>query len=72
MEQYNQEPVPNSVAPGRVEYENGSSKFLHSENSHLYTLVHRLMETVERQARQISRLESSISEVRGAINNRSE
>lgn len=70
MEQYNQ--IPRHDMKPKPAFENGSSKFMHSENSHLYTLVHRLMETVERQARQISRLESTISEVRSTMRNRSE
>jgi hypothetical protein len=38
-------------------------------NSHLYSLVHRLMETVEKQSRQISRLESTISEISSTMRN---
>jgi hypothetical protein len=72
MEQYNQEPAPDSVVPGRIEFETASNKSIHSDSSHLYTLVNRLMETVERQARQISRLESTISEVKSTIRNRSQ
>lgn len=41
-----------------------------SNNSHLYSLIHRLMETVDKQARQISRLESSLNEVKNNLNNR--
>ena len=64
MDQYNQAqrhnmtPVPSTVT--------------HSDTSHLYTLVYRLMETVDRQARHISRLESSISEISSTVRNRSQ
>jgi len=64
MEQYNNPPVPNSVVPVRVESSNSSS----SHESHLASLVHRLVETVEKQQRQIQRLESTIAEVRATIN----
>jgi hypothetical protein len=69
MEQYNSPPVPNSVIPARVESSNSGSSH---ESSHLASLVHRLMETVDKQSRQIQRLESTISEVRATIRNRSE
>jgi len=66
MDQYNQPPSSNeplsrlNMEPVRVD----SSS---SHESHLSSLVHRLVETVEKQQRQISRLESTISEVRATI-----
>jgi hypothetical protein len=73
MEQYNNPPVPNSVIPGRVEFEHSSINNRSShESSHLASLVHRLMETVDKQSRQITRLESTIREVKATIRNRSE
>ena len=69
MDQYNNPPVSNSVIPGRVELSNSGSSH---ESSHLASLVHRLMETVDKQSRQIQRLESSIMEVKATIRNRSE
>ena len=73
MEQYNNPPVSNSVIPGRVEIEHSSINNRSShESSHLASLVHRLMETVDKQSRQIQRLESTISEVKATIRNRSE
>ena len=71
MEQYNQpiehnEPLArHNMTPARVE----SSSH---ESSHLASLVHRLMETVDKQSRQIARLESTISEVKATMRNRSE
>ena len=63
MDQYNQAPRHNMTpVPSTVK---------HSDTSHLYTLVYRLMETVDRQARHISRLESSISEISNTVRNRS-
>jgi hypothetical protein len=73
MDQYNSPPVPNSVVPGRIEYEHSSINNRSShESSHLASLVHRLAETVDKQARQITRLESTIAEVKATIRNRSE
>ena len=73
MEQYNNPPVPNSVVPAQIEFEHSSINNRSShESSHLASLVHRLMETVDKQSRQIQRLESSIMEVKATIRNRSE
>jgi hypothetical protein len=75
MDQYNQPPLSNeplarhNMTPARVESSNSGSSH---ESSHLASLVHRLMETVDKQSRQIQRLESTISEVRATIRNRSE
>jgi hypothetical protein len=69
MDQYNSPPVSNSVIPAQSESSNSGSSH---ESSHLASLVHRLMETVDKQSRQISRLESTISEVKATIRNRSE
>lgn len=72
MDQYNQPPSSNeplsrhNMEPVRVD-----SSSSH-ESSHLASLVHRLMETVDKQSRQIQRLESTISEVKATIRNRSE
>ena len=72
MEQYNNLPVPNSVVPGRIEFKHSSINNRSShESSHLASLVHRLMETVDKQSRQIQRLESTISEVKATMRNRS-
>jgi hypothetical protein len=66
MDQYNQPPSSNeplsrhNMEPVRVD----SST---SHESHLASLVHRLVETVEKQQRQIQRLESTIAEVRATI-----
>lgn len=68
MDQYNQPPSSNeplarhNMTPARVD----SST---SHESHLASLVHRLVETVEKQQRQIQRLESTISEVRATMRN---
>ena len=69
MEQYNQPPSRHNMTPAQTESSNSGSSH---ESSHLASLVHRLMETVDKQSRQIARLESSIAEVRSTIRNRSE
>jgi hypothetical protein len=69
MEQYSSPSASSSVVPDRIELSNSRASH---ENSHLASLVHRLMETVDKQSRQIARLESTISEVRSTIRNRSE
>jgi len=69
MEQYNSPLASSSVVSDRIELSNSSSSH---ENSHLASLVHRLMETVDKQSRQITRLESAMSEVRSTINNHSD
>ena len=69
MDQYNQ-PIEHNVPLARhnmtpARTDSGSSH----ESSHLVSLVHRLAETVDKQARQIQRLESTISEVRATMRN---
>lgn len=65
MDQYNQIPR-HDMQPIQPESSNSGSS---QSNSHLYSLIHRLAETVDKQSRQIARLESTISEVRSTINN---
>ena len=67
MEQYNQ-PLEHNEPIARHNMAPAQADPSHS-NSHLYSLIHRLAETVDKQARQIARLESTISEVRSTINN---
>ena len=62
MDQYNQ-------VPGSIQFESSSKQLVVNPSlSHLERLVHRLQETVDKQQRQISRLESAISEVKHHIN----
>lgn len=69
MDQYNQPLSRHTITPAQTESSNNRSSH---ESSHLASLVHRLMETVDKQSRQITRLESTIREVKATIRNRSE